>query len=74
MMDEKATDDIADDDLGIRCPSCGCRHCPEQKTEVERTIALGKHRSIRRVRICQHCSRRFQTFEKVVGDAASVED
>lgn len=57
----------ADDDLGIRCPSCGCRHCPKDPTKVDRTVTLGVNQSIRRYRICRNCGRAFITKEVVVG-------
>ena len=59
--------DGTNDNRGIECPSCGCKHCPDSKTEVERTVSLGVNRSIRRVRVCRHCGRRFLTAERVVG-------
>lgn len=56
-----------DDDRGISCPKCGCRHCPQDKTEVDKTIALGPNKSIQRVRVCRHCGKRFVTQERVIG-------
>jgi hypothetical protein len=56
-----------DDDRGISCPKCACRHCPESKTEVAKTIALGPNKSIQRVRVCRHCGKRFVTLERVIG-------
>lgn len=46
---------------GVRCPDCGCRHCPVYYT---RQRAAG--RTIRR-RECRTCGRRFLTVERVAG-------
>lgn len=64
VMDEP--DEVLDDNRGIRCPSCGCRHCPQLSAKVLRTIAIGQQQSIRRQRQCRHCGRRFVTQEIVV--------
>lgn len=56
-----------DDKKGIACPRCGCRHCPQDPTRVERTVALGPNRAIQRNRRCRHCGRMFVTYERVVG-------
>lgn len=55
---------MPDDDRGISCPSCGCRHCPESKHEVAQTFPLGPRKSVRRIRVCRHCGRRFSTYER----------
>ena len=52
---------------GIRCPTCGHRHCPEDPTKVKRTIAMGRTEAIERIRQCQHCRRVFVTYERVAG-------
>lgn len=47
------------DNVGIRCPSCHCRHCPVGYTRQRKD-------GVRRVRVCRHCGRRFSTFERGV--------
>lgn len=54
------TDDNGDR-TGIRCPSCGCRHCPVQHTSRATDCKT------RRYRTCRYCGRRFSTVEKVTG-------
>lgn len=49
------------DELGICCPSCGCRHFKTTHTEPLRD---GR---IRRRKACRHCGRRVITFEGVRG-------
>jgi len=45
------------DELGIRCPRCGCRHFKTTNTEPLRD---GR---IRRRKLCRHCGRKVVTFE-----------
>lgn len=45
------------DELGIRCPHCGCRHFKTTHTEPLRD---GR---IRRRKVCRHCGWRIVTFE-----------
>lgn len=58
------SDDQSDDErpVGIRCPDCGCRHCPVYYTRHRGDARGGK--TIRR-RTCRACGRRFLTFERV---------
>jgi transcriptional regulator NrdR family protein len=49
----------ARDELGIRCPRCGCRHFYTTHTEPLRD---GR---IRRRKVCRHCGRKVVTFEAV---------
>lgn len=59
----EARDNDADDTpVGIRCPDCGCRHCPVDYTRPRRDHRGGK--TIRR-RTCRHCGRPFVTVERV---------
>lgn len=46
------------DQLGLRCPSCGCGHVPVYYTRQKRDKTV-------RVRICRACGRRFMTTERV---------
>jgi transcriptional regulator NrdR family protein len=48
------------DDLGIRCPRCGCRHFYTTNTEPLRD---GR---IRRRKVCRHCGRKVVTFETIL--------
>ncbi len=48
----------ADEDRGIECRKCGCRH---HRTIYTRAISHGR---IRRRRECRHCGTRFTTYEK----------
>ena len=55
------SDGYEHEDRGIRCPSCGCGHCPVLFTRpapLERT---------RRRRQCRHCGEQFNTYEQVQG-------
>jgi len=47
----------ADEELGMRCPKCGCRRAPVLYTR--KTIG-----GIRRVRRCEHCAARFSSTER----------
>jgi transcriptional repressor NrdR len=53
---------------GMYCPSCGCPEHDVLETRnkpgpcVDGTAKMGK---IRRRRQCQHCGRRFTTFEEI---------
>lgn len=53
--------DEREDQVGIACPSCGCKHVPVYDT---RPAAKGKRR---RLRQCRHCGRRFTTVEEAIG-------
>jgi len=46
------------DDLGLACPSCGCRHLPVWYTRQKPGYVL-------RVRLCRHCGRRLTTRERL---------
>jgi transcriptional regulator NrdR family protein len=60
--------------LGIRCPKCGCRHCPEDKAlPVAQTFSLSHKSSIRRVRNCRYCGHRFSTYERVATEFDGVD-
>lgn len=48
------------EDLGVRCPSCHCRHCPVAYTRQQRNTTI-------RVRDCRYCGRRFRTKEQAAG-------
>jgi len=49
------------DDEGIKCPNCECRHCPVVKTKP------WHNKTRMRQRVCRHCGRRFSTRERVMG-------
>jgi transcriptional regulator NrdR family protein len=55
------------DDLGIRCPQCGCRHFYTTHTEP---LPDGR---IRRRKVCRHCGRKAVTYEAPVGSAGRPE-
>lgn len=67
MIAVSSMDVEQDDDRGIRCPRCHCRHRPADPTQVKKTIALGPSSAIQRVRVCRHCKKRFVTYERVAG-------
>lgn len=46
------------DDLGLACPSCGCRHLPVWYTRPKPGYVL-------RVRHCRHCGRKMTTRERL---------
>lgn len=56
-MKPGAPNELAKDDLGIRCPKCGCGHWRVIYTRP----ALGG--ILRRRRECRHCGRRITTTE-----------
>ena len=62
------------EDRGIRCPRCHCPHVPYEPHQVDRTITLGRNRSIHRKRVCRHCGHRFGTYERVAGYEPPTED
>ena len=47
----------SNDDRGIACPQCGCRHFYTTNTEPLRDG------SIRRRKVCRHCGRKIVTHE-----------
>ncbi len=51
------------DEVGIRCPRCGCRHFKTSHTEPLRD---GR---IRRRKVCRHCGHKVVTFEQTVAPA-----
>jgi len=53
-----ARDKPARDDLGLTCPSCGCRHLPVWYTRQKPGYVL-------RVRLCRHCGRRVTSRERL---------
>jgi transcriptional regulator NrdR family protein len=53
------------DNRGICCPRCGCRHFYTTHTEPLRD---GR---VRRRKVCRHCGRKMLTFETVVGATQS---
>lgn len=57
---EADAEDEEEEVIGVRCPSCGCGHCPVYYT---------RNRLKRRIRsrTCRNCGRRFVTTEKVNG-------
>jgi transcriptional regulator NrdR family protein len=48
---------VSRDQLGIACPTCGCRHFYTTHTEPLRD---GR---IRRRKVCRHCGRKVLTYE-----------
>jgi transcriptional regulator NrdR family protein len=60
----------ASDSLGISCPVCGCRLLNEGGRSVVYTRKGTQ--CIRRVRVCNHCGRRFATVERVVAGRKST--
>lgn len=56
--------DGPNDNRGIECPRCGCRHCPEEPHQVAQTFAMGPAKSIRRRRRCRECRVLFTTYER----------
>lgn len=48
------------DDGGVRCPKCGCPHCPVDYTRQ-------KPKKIMRKRSCRNCGRSFITYETLPG-------
>jgi len=62
MIETMATDrDQQQEENGLRCRSCGCRHLP-----VLETRKRPGGRIVRR-RICRHCGRRMLTYEREAG-------
>lgn len=57
MSKPKGSKPPKDQEVGIRCPSCHCRHAPVSYTRQRRD-------GIQRVRVCRHCGRKFATFER----------
>ena len=57
--ERKADSGEPEADLGVSCPTCGCRDLPVYYTRARRG---GK---IVRVRTCRHCGRRVLTTERV---------
>lgn len=56
---DNAPDELGEDQHGISCPGCGCRHLivlDTRKTWGSR---------IRRRRQCRHCARKVTTYEKL---------
>jgi transcriptional regulator NrdR family protein len=51
------------DEVGIRCPRCGCRHFKTSHTEPLRD---GR---VRRRKVCRHCGRKVVTFEQTAAPA-----
>jgi DNA-directed RNA polymerase subunit RPC12/RpoP len=52
------------EDRGISCPMCGCRHFYTTHTEPLRD---GR---VRRRKVCRYCGRKILTFESVTGRLA----
>jgi hypothetical protein len=48
-------------DVGIRCPSCGCRHFFTTHTEPLRNDRVRRRKS------CRNCGRKVVTFEMLPG-------
>jgi transcriptional regulator NrdR family protein len=61
MKEESAKDKNEDDNRGLRCRQCGCRHF-----HVIYTRAAWGSKLIRR-RECRHCGNRVTTCERIVG-------
>jgi transcriptional regulator NrdR family protein len=59
MSDTRTEAVEVQDEPGLQCPQCGCRHLPVTYT---RPKPGGR---IMRVRNCRHCGRRVVTFERV---------
>lgn len=51
--------DEKQEDIGIRCPNCGCRHF-----YTEKTIPVHGNRR-RRYKNCRNCGRRVRTLEEI---------
>lgn len=67
-LSEMAAQSNGDAGRGIRCPSCGAGHLPNQRPfEVIVTNPLGPQHSAQRRRKCRNCGREFLTAERVVG-------
>lgn len=50
--------------MSVRCPACNCSHCPVSHTITREVRFRGKDRtSVRRRRVCRHCSTSFHTLE-----------
>ena len=50
-----------DDDRGLACPECRCRHF------FVVYVRRAKHQRVMRRRECRNCGRRITTYEKVSG-------
>jgi len=61
MKQEEKEKDDREDDRGLRCRHCGCRHFYVIYTRR----AIGE-RLVRR-RECRHCGRRVTTCERIIG-------
>lgn len=44
---------------GVRCPKCGCKHCPAYDTRRRGKWTIRKRR-------CRNCGRELQTREQVM--------
>ena len=44
--------------VGLRCPSCGCRH-------LVATTTVQQFDEAKRYRKCRHCGKRVRTFERI---------
>jgi hypothetical protein len=58
----KPIPDKAEDDRGLMCYRCGCRHFFVVYTKAR------KNGSIVRRKECRHCGTRITTVEKTIGD------
>jgi transcriptional regulator NrdR family protein len=59
---------VSRDQLGIACPTCGCRHFDTTHTEPLRD---GR---IRRRKVCRHCGRKVLTYESTAAAATACGD
>lgn len=57
-----ADDKVPPEEVGIRCPFCGCGHHYVDNSRQVR----GRQR--RRTRVCRNCHKRFYTRETVIGE------
>ena len=55
---------------GLECPDCGCPETPVVYTRYRRIRRDGKPASkVLRRRECDHCGKRFTSFEYVAGES-----
>jgi hypothetical protein len=59
--DDRSSRKDQNDDRGLVCPGCGCRHFEVYYTRET------KHGTIIRRRRCRHCGRSVMTTERITG-------
>ncbi len=60
-MDDQGRDRQTEDQRGIACPRCGCRHFRVIYTRRARGSRILRRRE------CRHCGRRITTYESLAG-------